>query len=41
MNCRVYSVKPIKGYRYVNLLGHRSAVIGCFFEKDSLNVSQY
>ena len=39
MSCRVYSVSVIKGYRFVNLLGHRSTVIACFFEQQSLNVS--
>lgn len=38
MSCRVYS--SVKGIHQVTLLGHRSTVCACFFEKQSLTVSQ-
>ena len=38
-SCRVYSLRHIRGFHYVNLAGHRSAVVSCFFEHNSLTVS--
>lgn len=38
MSCRIYS--SVKGIHQVTLLGHRSTVCACFFEKQSLTVSQ-
>ena len=38
-SCRVFSVHPLAGFHYVNLAAHRTKLVACFFEKDSLNVS--
>ena len=39
MSCRVFSLKIIDGFHYVTLSGHRSTVLACFFEHQSLDVS--
>ena len=38
-SCRVFSAHPLPGFHYVNLAAHRTKLVACFFEKDSLNVS--
>ena len=38
MVCRVYSLHPIPGFRFVTLAAHRTALVACFFEESSLNV---
>lgn len=37
-SCRVFSVHPLPGFHYVNLAAHRTKLVACFFEKESLNV---
>ncbi len=39
-SCRVYSVHRLPGYRHVTLAAHRSPLVACFFQRDSLNVSK-
>ena len=38
-SCRIYSLHRIRGFHYVTLAAHRSALVACFFEQSSLNVS--
>ena len=39
MTVRVYPVFSMEKFKVFSLTGHRSTIINCFFEKDSLNVS--
>lgn len=38
-SCRVFSAHPLPDFHYVNLAAHRTKIVACFFEKNSLNVS--
>lgn len=39
MNTRVYGTEPYNNLIVNSIGGHNGAIIGAFFEKDSLNVS--
>ena len=37
-SCRIFSLRRLTGFHYVTLAAHRTKLVACFFEKDSLNV---
>ena len=39
MSARVYSIAPMDGFKPFVVTGHKNAIVGCFFDKDSLDVS--
>ena len=39
MNTRVYGAEKFENLIIYSMGGHRDAIVGCFFEEDSLDVS--
>ena len=39
MSCRIFSLLHVEGFHHVTLAAHRGAIVACFFEHQSLNVS--
>ncbi len=39
MTARIFSIDPVVGFVPVTLTGHRNAIVNCFFEENSLQVS--
>ena len=39
MTARVFSIDPVIGFVPFTLTGHRNALVNCFFDENSLNVS--
>lgn len=44
MATKIYSLEKYKNFRYINLGGHSSEIVACFFEKrnyDLITISRY